>query len=349
MSLRDFAAIDKNFALPKDATRKNCAYYDAKHLPLYGVQHVDGVYRRMPYDVAQKVSAQVALISTECAGGRVRFVTDSRYIAIYVKYRSVSKVPNYANTATLGFDLYADRCYVGSFIPHADTMDSLESVIDVPPTGEKREYTVNFPVCSEIEELLIGIEQDAYIGEPTPYAINTPIVLYGSSITQGACASRPGNTYANMLSRALDCDYINLGFWGNALGEEEMAKYIAGLTMSAFIYDYDYNSPDAKHLLATHEKMFRIIRERNPKLPIVILSAPTYREDEKTEERLAIVKQTYLNALKNGDKYVRFIAGKDIMKNIQDIAFVDSIHPGDIGFAYMAKYIGDALKELLLL
>ena len=79
-----------------------------------------------------------------------------------------------------------------------------------------------------------------------------------------------------MISRALDCDYVNLGFWGNAKGEEEMANYIATLKMSAFVYDYDYNAPSAEHLQATHEKMFKIIREKQPNLPIVILSAPKY-------------------------------------------------------------------------
>ena len=346
MSLRDSASIDKNFSIPKSITRKDCVYHDAKTLDVYGVQHVDGIYRRMPYDVAKQVSEQVALISTECAGGRVRFATDSPYIAIYAKYKSVAKVPNYAYTATLGFDLYSNQRYVGAFVPPLDTSDYLESLIEVPSTGALQDYTINFPVSSEVEELFIGVKEGSRMESGRKYDIETPIVLYGSSVTQGACASRPGNTYANILSRELDCDYINLGFWGNAKGEEEMANYIAGLTMSAFIYDYDYNSPNAEHLQATHEKMFRIIRERNPNLPIVILSAPKYYLDEKDKARLAVIEQTYRNALQKGDKLVRFIAGRDMLESVKDTALADNIHPGDSGFICMAKFIKDALNDL---
>ena len=349
MSVRDSAAIDKNFSIPKDIARKDCVYYDAKMLDVYGVQHVDGIYRRMPYDVAKRVSEQVALISTECAGGRVRFATDSPYVAIYAKYKSVAKVPNYAYTATLGFDLYSNHRYVGAFVPPIDTSDYLESMIEVAPTGTLQEYTINFPVSSEVEELFIGVKEGSRMESGRKYNIATPIVLYGSSVTQGACASRPGNTYANILSRELDCDYINLGFWGNAKGEEEMANYIAGLTMSAFIYDYDYNSPDAEHLQATHERMFRIIRERNPNLPIVILSAPKYYLNEKDEARLAIIEQTYRNAIQQGDKLVRFIAGRDMLESVKDTALADNIHPGDSGFICMAKFVKDALNDLFSL
>ena len=307
MSIRNAAKIDKNFSLPTDVGKKDCAYYDAKMLDLYGVQYIDGLYRRMPYETAKRVSEATALISTESAGGRVRFVTDSPYIAISVKYRSVSKVPNYSFTATLGFDLYSNHCYVGSFVPPFETTDRLESVIEVASKDDLREYTINFPVCSEVESLFIGVQKGCRIEKAPKYSIEPPIVLYGSSVTQGACASRPGNTYANILSRTLDCDYINLGFWGNALGEEEMAKYIAELPMSAFIYDYDYNAPSAEHLATTHERMFRIIRERNPQLPIVILSAPIYRAEKEFEKRLAVIKQTYQNALnRGGDQFLKY-------------------------------------------
>ena len=296
------------------------------------------------YDVAKTVSEQVALISSECAGGRVKFTTDSPRIAILVKYRSVAKVPNYSFTATLGFDLYAGKRYAGCFVPPMDTMNVLEGVLDVNG-GALQEYTLNFPVCSEVTELYIGVEQGSKITKASPYSITTPIVFYGSSTTQGACASRPGNTYENILSRALDCDYINLGFWGNAKGEEAMANYIAGLKMSVFVYDYDYNAPSIEHLQATHEKMFRIIRKQQPNLPIVILSAPKYYLDEKSKQRLAIIENTYKNAVADGDMQVRFISGQEMLEGVKDIALADNIHPGDCGFASMAKFILKSMKE----
>ena len=300
----------------------------------------------MPYDVAKSVSEMVASISMECAGGRCRFMTDSPYIAILVKYRSVAKVPNYSYTATLGFDLYTKGDFVGAFVPSLDVIDTFEGVIDVEKGGVK-EYTLNFPVSSEIAELYIGVKEGSVFQKAPKYTLETPIVFYGSSITQGACASRPGNTYANIISRRLNCDYLNLGFWGNARGEEEMAKYIAGLPMSAFIYDYDYNAPSAEFLAKTHEKMFKIIREQNPTLPIIIVSAPKPYPNAKDMQRFEVIEKTYQNAVANGDKFVRYIAGNTMLKGIEDIALADNVHPADVGFLYMANIIVDALKEFI--
>lgn len=349
MAIKDASKIDKNFSIQKNVLREGLTYFNAEEFSVHGVQKIDGLFRRMEYDTAQKVSNQVGAISSECAGGRVRFITNSPYIAISVKYKSVSKVPNYSFSATIGFDLYSGTRYVGCFVPPIDTLESLESVLDLPEdlANGLHEYTINFPVCSEISELLIGIKDDCQISKASAYTISKPIVFYGSSVTQGACASRPGNTYANMISRDLDCDYINLGFWGNAKGEEEMARYISNLEMSAFIYDYDYNSPSAEHLESTHENMFKIIRERNPALPIIILSAPKYYLSKTDKARVAIIENTYQNALASGDKFVKFIPGQTMLAPVKDIALADNIHPNDIGFRSMANFIENALKEFL--
>ena len=346
MSLKNAAQIDKNFATSKAVGREGLTYYNAQNFDVYGVKRIDGVYRRMPYEAALAVSEKVAMISTECAGGRVRFATDSPYIAIFVKYRSVAKVPNYSLTATMGFDLYSGQRYIGCYVPNMDAVECMEGVIDLEEIAF-REYTLNFPVCSEISELYIGVKQGCRLEKGAAYSIQKPIVFYGSSTTQGACASRPGNTYENIISRALDCDYVNLGFWGNAKGEKAMAEYIAELKMSAFVYDYDYNADNADDLQATHEKMFQIIRERNPKLPIIILSAPMYYLNDDMEKRLAIIQKTYQNAIEDGDKYVRFIAGKTMLEKVKDTALADNIHPGDSGFIAMASHIGAVLKEIV--
>ena len=346
MAIIDAGSIDKNFIVNTTVKKEGLVYHDAKTLDVHGVYYCDGLYRRMPEDVAFSVSENTGLISRECAGGRVRFVTDSPYVAIHVTYRAVSKVPSYSNTATLGFDLYADRGYVGAFIPAKETETELESVLDTIHEGENV-YTLNFPICSQIESLHIGIKEGSVLKNAPRYAVSTPIVYYGSSITQGSSASRPGTTYENIISRALNADYINLGFWGNALGEEKMAEYIAGLKMSAFVYDYDFNAPNAEHLQKTHERFFKIIRQAQPNLPIILCSAPRYYFADEHEKRLEVVKTTYENAVKAGDKNVVFLSGKEMMKDVKDVAFADSVHPTTVGFVEMAKYIGDALKKFL--
>lgn len=345
--MKNIAEIDKNFAIPTKIERDGLVYHNIEELSVHGVKLIDGMYRRMKQDDALAVSEKVALVSQNTAGGRVRFVTDSPYIAIYVKYASVFLIPNYSLSATAGFDLYSGKRYIGCYIPPIDTKDTFESVIDLEDELQGKEYTINFPICADIKEVYIGIKEGCILKKASDYSIKKPVVFYGSSTTQGGCASRPGNIYENIVSRALDCDYLNLGFGGNALGEEAIAKYIANLGMSAFVYDYDYNAPTPEHLDSTHEKMFKIIRESNPDLPIIILSAPKYYLNADDEKRVAIIEKTYQNAINNGDKNVRFIKGKDMLSSVKDVALADNIHPGDIGFNSIAAFVINALKEFL--
>ena len=191
-------------------------------------------------------------------------------------------------------------------------------------------------------------DKNSEILPPEPYATEFPVVYYGSSITQGASASKPSGAYQNLLSLFLNIDHINLGFSGNAKGEQSMADYIASLKMSAFVMDYDYNAPTPEHLKETHEPFFKTIREAHPNLPILILSRPKYYPNDEELLRRDIVRQTYENALSNGDKNVYFIEGNTLMSDeIKDLGTVDGTHPTDLGFFSMAKRIEPMLKEML--
>ncbi len=345
--MKSAGEIDKNFQIEKKVLRNDLVYYDATAFDVYGVQYADGLYRRMPDEYARTVSENVGIIAKECAGGRVRFATDSPFVAIFVKYAAVAKVPNYSFTATMGFDLYAGKRYIGAFVPALDTMDEYEGILDIRDLDGVQTYTLNLPICSQIQEIRIGVKAGSVITNAPKYTMQTPVVFYGSSVTQGACASRPGNTYENMLSRAFDCDYVNLGFWGNALGEERMAEYIAKMNASLFVYDYDYNAPNVEHLQATHEKMFKIIRAAQPNLPIIMLSAPICYPSKVDRERENVIKTTYENALAGGDKNVAFLSGAEMISSVADRALADNIHPADVGFAAIAEQIGEKMKQMI--
>lgn len=180
---------------------------------------------------------------------------------------------------------------------------------------------------------------------PTPYIDKKPMVYYGSSITQGACASRPGNCYQGYICRAFNCDYINLGFSGNAKAEDEIIEYIKSLDMSIFVCDYDHNAPSAEHLKNTHEKMFKAIREAHPDIPIIIMSAPIWNPSGAWKERRDIVEQTYKNARATGDENVYFIDGKALMSLCENNGTVDNCHPTDLGFYSMAQVLGDLIEK----
>ena len=150
-----------------------------------------------------------------------------------------------------------------------------------------------------------------------------------------------------IVSRALQTDYINLGFSGSAKAEDEIAEYIASLDMSVFIYDYDYNAPSVEHLENTHGKMFSAIRKSNPELPILILSRPKFRLTDEEKLRLGIIRKTYDDAVLSGDKNTYFIDGQTLVKYAHGDATVDGCHPNDLGFYSMAKAMIPQLKCLI--
>ena len=172
------------------------------------------------------------------------------------------------------------------------------------------------------------------------------MVFYGSSITQGAFACRPGNSYQNFLSRALDMDYVNLGFSGNCLGDPELVDYMAKLPMCCFVCDYDHNAPTAEHLEKTHFEVYRRIREQNPDLPFIMISKPDYRPHQPA--RRAVIMESYRKALAAGDKNVYFLDGSAFFTGAErEACTMDGTHPNDLGLYRMAKGMEHLLRRIL--
>lgn len=342
-------SLDPNFCVPAELDRADIRWRDACERPfsLHGVYREDGLLRRMPEAVAREVSAGVLALHTHTAGGRLRFTTDSPYIAIHALLPGIGRMPHFALSGSAGFDLYESEVgYIKTFVPPMDMTSGYEGLAEVGEGG-LRTYTLHFPLYSQVSELYIGLSEGAVLTAPPPYRIARPIVYYGSSITQGGCASRPGMAYPNILSRRLDADQIDLGFSGNARAEGAMAAYIAGLSMSAFVYDYDHNAPSCEHLAATHAPLFRAVRDAHPHLPILILSRPAFDLTADEVRRRDIIRATYEAARATGDSHVSFLDGPALMRRAGRDGTVDGCHPTDLGFASMAEAVEEVLSVLI--
>lgn len=346
----NISQIDRNFAVQTTLNLDNVKFYDIQDEPfsLYGVFFENGLYRRMPEHVAKSISPNIDRLHTHTAGGRLKFITNSRYVAIKAVMPVIGKMAHFALTGSAGFDLYTGKKeeYYNSFTPPFNISNGYESVIHFESRAQ-REITINFPLYSSVSALYIGLECDAVLKKSSGYRSQKPIVFYGSSITQGGCSSRPGNAYTSVLSRALQMDHVNLGFSGSAKAEDAMAQYIKSLDMALFVYDYDHNAPTLAHLQQTHQKMFLSIRQVQPDLPIVILSRPKYRLNNVEKERLEIIKNTYHTAFDAGDRNVYFVDGATLMKYAKNGGTVDGTHPNDLGFYSMAKALIKSSRTIL--
>ncbi len=264
----------------------------------------------------------------------------------------VTKFPHMPLSGTSGFDLYIDKgstsTYYGTFMPPVDMTGGYESILYFDDAVE-RDITINFPLYNGLNSLYIGLQSSAHIDSGSEYAYQKPVLYYGSSITQGGCASRPGNSYQAIISRRFNCDHINLGFSGSARGEDAIVDYMSGLDVSVFVCDYDHNAPNVEHLAATHEKLFNKFRQKSPQLPIILVSRPDFDKNlSDSIKRRDIIYTTYMNAIRNGDKNVYFIDGQHLFKDEnRDCCTVDGCHPNDAGFLRMAEVIGHTVGQIL--
>lgn len=340
-------------------------WYDVKHAPfaIYGLyrgeEDTDPRFRRTPQAIGDGANEYTKFLCYNTAGGRIRFSTDARELAIYVHYCFFDRSNHMCFNGECGLDLYHDdgdrHTYVCTMTPNLDTTIEqkseyyhVDTLINRTPDGINC-YTLNMPLYCGVDDIMIGVPRGCTVGAGANYRPEKPIVYYGSSITQGGCASRPGMTYQSHICRRLNIDYINLGFSGACRGEKVMVDYLASLEMSAFVSDYDHNAPTVEHLRNTHYALYEAIRAAHPDIPYIMITRPDVQgRSEECAARTAVIRESYERALANGDKNVRFIDGADLFAGADAAdCTVDTCHPNDLGFWRMANVIGGVLEASL--
>ncbi|NLZ55971.1 MAG: hypothetical protein GX900_04850 [Clostridiaceae bacterium] len=366
---KPLSEIDKHLPMPPGG--ENDLYLSADQAPLEMTGQLPGPrdgYRRLD-------RARVALLAEQGvnegaqgllgnpAGVTVRFRTDSPTIALSVRLGNLVHFPHFALTGTRGIAVYVgsgpDRRFMGVSHPepapevvHTARIEPVES--DLPPAvmidgRAMREWQLYLPIYNDLEALAVGVAQGSTIIPPAPYTYRKPILFYGSSITQGGCASHPGNTYTAMVTRWLDIPQINLGFSGSAKGEPAMADLIAAQDIACFVMDLDHNMESVDALRERHELFFKRVRKAQPDLPVIIMTKPDFEFGiELNKQRRRVIRKTYLNAVRAGDRRVWFVDGQTLFgRRGRDNCTVDRCHPNDLGFYRMARRIEPLLRSIL--
>lgn len=343
---------------------QNPAVYNAEDAPLriYGLwgKNEEGVFTRMPREVAERTSRKVGLLYTNTAGARLRFATDSAFLAIGANYPpmifSSPRSAALSGAGAFGFDLYVDGEHFRTLLPQGTVQRGSVVSFDIEDGrfesmvsfGEKkmRQFTLCFPSFVNVSDLYVGLEQGATLTAAEPYVNDLPVVFYGSSITQGACASRAGNTYPNILSRKFNFDYLNLGFAGACKAEDAIIDYLCQLPMQMLVYDYDHNAPSVEYLKSTHLPALRRLRKAHPDIPIVLLSKPNiHTGKEQALERMKIVEESYEALQKESAAPVHFVNGQKIFESCdREMMTIDGTHPTDLGFYCMATALSEVFK-----
>lgn len=359
----DIKTIDKNFDTTFVAP-EDIEWFSIEEFPfsIHGVSYSkeEGLYRRLPKSIAEATNDGVAHLSKNTAGGRVRFATNSSYIAVRVEEPFENPFSHMTVAGKCGVSLFTDKKFAGTIIPSYEEITNVNNGkivfdgIKYPYEMAENIYQVEIfmPLYSAVNSMYIGLKRGSILQAPKIYKHTKPILFYGSSITQGGCASKPADDYVNRLCRMLDTEILNLGFSGSALAEQVMADYLASQNPSVFVLDYDHNAPNAEHLQKTHFALYETVRQAKPSTPIVMMTMPTiegYEVKPWYKSRREEILKSFAKAKERGDENVYLIDCYGCFGVLEcgECGTVDDTHPDSLGFLRMAERVYPLLNKLL--
>lgn len=331
-------------------------YTNATTLTLYGKPHFSGPhFHRVDTARYTDMPPAVKTLSTHSAGLVIAFKTNSR--AIHARWH-VKHPIRFSNNMTAigsrGLDLYIKRnnqwIFAGAGRPDDSTF-STHTIVNNMADGEK-ECLLFLPLYNELVDLEIGTDQGSII-RPLQIPWKGKVVIYGSSITQGASASRPGLAYPAQLALDLGYEFVNLGFSGSGKMEESVGRMVADVKdVDLFVLDCAAN-PSPEQIAERTENFVKHIRERHPDVPILMIES-VVREggnfDQKIRQRVSDqnknFRAAYTRLIESGVEQLYLINGDDLLGHDHE-GTVDGTHPNDLGFDRMLKLIEPKVKEIL--
>jgi hypothetical protein len=323
-------------------------------LPWFGQN--DGEFFRLPVRSQAKFPPAVWNLAKSPSGARLRLHTNSTALAIQLEYPSAPDMRNMHAFGQTGVDLYVDGTYWDTAIADKEAKPGkiyqhiYFDLHDLP--RREREIAIYLSLYKPVKVLGVGVDPEAKVTAAKPFAVAKPVVFYGTSITQGGCASRSGNSYQAIVGRMLNLDFVNLGFSGNGKGEPDVARAVAEIDGSAFVLDFAQNNPTLESLREVYGPFLEMLRSKHPDAPIIVVT-PIFsaRESQGPDTRLdgmrAHIRQVAGSHIAAGDTHLQIVEGTDLLGPSRADGLVDGTHPNDLGFQWMAEGLAPRLKKML--
>jgi len=321
-------------------------------LPWFGEN--GGELFRLPVKRKDTYRKPVWELAESPSGGRIRFRTNSTALAIRLEYPGPPDGRNMHAFGQTGVDLYADSVYRGTATADKESKPGKtqeHSYYKDQPRGD-REITLYLPLYMGVKVLGIGVDADARIERAKPFAVAKPLVFYGTSITQGGCASRPGMSYQAILGRMLNADFVNLGFSGNGLGEPELARAVAEIDASCFVMDMAQNNKTVESLAEAYAPFITTIRGKHAETPILTITPiyaarESWSRDARLEGMRELIRRVAAEKIAAGDRHLEIVEGTDLLGPTRGDGLVDGTHPNDLGFQWMAEGLVARIGKVL--
>ncbi|MGL4555853.1 MAG: N,N-dimethylformamidase beta subunit family domain-containing protein [Gemmataceae bacterium] len=331
------------------------AYTDVNKLTVEGRAWADlaAPFDRLPASAQKLVRPAVWGLSRHSAGMAVRFRTDATTLAArWTLTGSTLALPHMPATGVSGLDLYVrvggKWRWLANGRPTAKT--NTMTVAGLAP-GPVRDYLLYLPLYNGVSSVEVGVPDGAKLeaAEKTP---GKPVVFYGTSITHGACASRPGMALPAILGRRLGRPAVNLGFSGNGKLEVELARLIGEIDAAAYVVDCLPNC-DAAEVAARTKPFVLELRKARPHTPVVLVEDRTYANAHslpgvarRSAASRAALREAFDGLTRDGVASLHYLEGPGQLGD-DDEGTVDSSHPNDLGFQRQADAFEPKLRYVL--
>jgi lysophospholipase L1-like esterase len=333
-------------------------WYDVRLLGVEGQGWKDTAapFDRLPARAEKTVPAAVWSLSRHSAGLCVRFRTASPVIkARWTLTSDRLAMPHMPATGVSGLDLYA-RTKEGSWrwlaTGRPEKQTNSVTLASGLPAGE-RDYLLYLPLYNGVKSVELGLPRGQKLETlPRQPGKDQPIVFFGTSITQGGCASRPGMVHTAILGRRLDRPVINLGFSGNGRMQPEVVELLAELDPAVYVIDCLPNL-NAEQVAERTAPLVRRLRKARPNTPILLVEDRSYAgsfllqgQAERNRTNRAALRKAYEQLTGEGVQGLYYLEG-DKLLGADGEDTVDGSHPTDLGFLRQADALEKALKPLL--
>lgn len=357
--MRNFQSLIIFFALLGGELSAQVRFYDASEFPLLGkaTQVSATRYERFPDSLRTVSRGQLWELSQNSAGMAIRFRSNTTQVGLQWEVLLDRHMNHMTDVGVKGLDLYCwekdlkQWRFVNSARP-SGKKNQVTIVANMEP--KEREFMLYLPLYDGVTSLRIGVDASASMEQPSwEYPTqNQPIVFYGTSILQGACASRPGMAHTNIISRRLNRECINLGFSGNAFLDSEVAHILAEVDAAVYVLDFVPNA-SVDQMEERMEDFYRIIREKHPITPIVFVEDPVFAHAYyckaiagEIERKNRMLQKQFSKLKKQGEKHI-YLVKSDKMLGEDGEATVDGIHFTDLGMMRYADLLTLVIKKII--
>lgn len=318
-----------------------------------------GFYHRLPANAATKVRKEVWDLSGNTAGLWLRFNSNSPVIVVRYTPTGARQLYHMPSTAVSGLDLYShtiDGNWSWSMgkINFGDTTSYTFAGLDsVDQHVPNREYYLYLPLYNTVSWMEVSVPAGHTL-RPLPARTELPIIVYGTSIAQGGCASRPGLSWTNQLARKMDRPLVNLGFSGNGRMEKEVVDLIATRAAAVYVLDCLPNCTGMDSMEVKRRMLYAIqtLRTAHPSTPIVLTEHDGFTDEalhpgSKLPYQIVnhVARRVY-DSLQADRFSGLYLLSKDAIHQTIE-TMVDGVHPNDAGMTQYANAYEQVLRDAL--